>query len=360
VYILIAKVVYILLKIFLPSYKSPSYATIGGMFKGGKYTHHSDKPKLLEQVRIIIRRRHYSLTTEKTYIGWIKRFIIFHNKRHPNEMGAHEVEQFLNFLVLKRGVSASTQAQALNAIVFLYKQVLELDIGELEHLKKSNKPKRLPVVLSVAEVSRVLTLLEGRNYLMASLLYGAGLRLMECVRLRVQDIDFDYAQLNIRDGKGKKDRITTLPQTLFELLHVHMEKTRVIHEQDLTDGYGEVYLPSALSRKYPSAGKEWGWQYVFPASRRSIDPYSGVERRHHIDEKVLQRAVRKAVKQSGITKKASCHTFRHSFATHLLERGYDIRTVQELLGHSDVKTTMIYTHVLNQGGKGVKSPLDML
>ena len=326
----------------------------------GKYTHTTDKPKLLEQVRMLIRRRHYSLRTEEAYVGWIRRFILFHDKRHPKDMGKVEIEAFLNDLVLKRGVAAATQAQALNAIVFLYKQVLDMDTGEFDSLRKSNKPKRLPVVLSVAEVGRVLALMDGRNALMAKLLYGAGLRLMECVRLRVQDIDFDYGQLHVRNGKGQKDRVSTLPSKLFPALQEQLEKTRMIHQNDLSDGFGDVYLPNALAKKYPSAGKEWGWQYVFPASKRSIDPLSEQERRHHIDEKVLQRAVKKAVIESKITKRASCHTFRHSFATHLLENGYDIRTVQELLGHSDVKTTMIYTHVLNQGGKGVKSPLDLL
>lgn len=307
-----------------------------------------------------MRQRHYSLKTEKSYVAWMKRFILFHNKRHPKDMGAAEVEQFLNHLVLKRGVSASTQAQALNAIVFLYKQVLEMEVGNFDNLRKSNKPKRLPVVLSVSEVGQVLSLLDGRNRLMASLLYGAGLRLMECVRLRIQDIDFDYAQLHVRNGKGQKDRVTTLPKSLFNDLRAQMEQARLIHQVDLQDGFGEVWLPPALGRKYPKAGIEWGWQYLFPASKRSIDPTSGKERRHHIDEKVLQRAVKQAVRQSGIAKRASCHTFRHSFATHLLERGQDIRTVQELLGHSDVSTTMIYTHVLNQGGRGVQSPLDVL
>jgi len=326
----------------------------------GKYTHNSDKPKLLEQVRMLIRRRHYSLRTEEAYVSWIKRFILFHDKRHPKDMGKVEIEAFLNDLVLKRGVAAATQAQALNAIVFLYKQVLEIDLGEFDSLRKSSKPKRLPVVLSVAEVGHILALMDGRNALMAKLLYGSGLRLMECVRLRVQDIDFDYGQLHVRNGKGQKDRVTTLPTRLFSAFQEQLEKAHLIHESDLSDDFGDVYLPNALARKYLYAGKEWGWQYVFPASKRSIDPISGKERRHHIDEKVLQRAVKKAVIASKIPKRASCHTFRHSFATHLLENGYDIRTVQERLGHSDVKTTMIYTHVLNQGGKGVKSPLDLL
>ena len=320
----------------------------------------ANKPKLLDQARIAMRQRHYSLKTEKSYVSWMKRFILFHDKKHPKDMGDNEIEQFLNHLVLKRGVSASTQAQALNAIVFLYKQVLEVEIGNFENLRKSNKPKRLPVVLSVSEVGQILSLLDGRTRLMAGLLYGAGLRLMECVRLRIQDIDFDYAQLHVRNGKGQKDRVTTLPKSLFNELRSQMEKARLIHQQDLQDGFGEVWLPPALSRKYPSAGSEWGWQYLFPATKRSIDPASGKERRHHLDEKVLQRAVKQAVRQSGIAKRASCHTFRHSFATHLLERGQDIRTVQELLGHSDVSTTMIYTHVLNQGGMGVQSPLDSL
>jgi integron integrase len=275
-------------------------------------------------------------------------------------MGKAEVEAFLNYLVLQRKVSASTQAQALNAIVFLYKQVLDLDIGEFENLRTSNKPKRLPVVLSIAEVGQILSLLDGRNHLMAGLLYGAGLRLMECMRLRIQDVDFDYGQIHVRSGKGQKDRVTPLPKSLVDDLHKQMEQVRTIHHLDMDAGFGEVWLPPALARKYPNAGREWGWQYLFPASKRSIDPGSGKERRHHLDEKVLQRAVKQAVRQSRISKRASCHTFRHSFATHLLERGYDIRTVQELLGHSDVSTTMIYTHVLNQGGKGVQSPLDSL
>jgi len=326
----------------------------------GKHTYATGKPKLLDQVRMLIRRRHYSLRTEEAYVNWIKRFILFHDKRHPKDMGKLEIEAFLNDLVLKRGVAAATQAQALNAIVFLYKQVLDIDLGEFDALRKSSKPKRLPVVLSVAEVGHILALMDGRNALMAKLLYGAGLRLMECVRLRVQDIDFDYGQLHVRNGKGQKDRVTTLPTSLFAALQEQLEKAYLIHESDLSDGFGDVYLPNALAGKYLYAGKEWVWQYVFPASKRSIDPISGTERRHHIDEKVLQRAVKKAVIASKIPKRASCHTFRHSFATHLLENGYDIRTVQELLGHSDVKTTMIYTHVLNQGGKGVKSPLDLL
>lgn len=319
-----------------------------------------NKPKLLDQARIAMRQRHYSLKTEKSYVAWMKRFILFHNKRHPKDMGKAEVEVFLNHLVLQRGVSASTQAQALNAIVFLYKQVLNIEIGEFENLRKSNKPKRLPVVLSVSEVGQVLSLMDGRNRLMAALLYGAGLRLMECVRLRIQDVDFDYGQIHVCNGKGQKDRVTPLPKSLVADLHTQMEWVQMIHRQDLAVGFGEVWLPSALARKYPNAGREWGWQYLFPASKRGVDPYSGKERRHHIDEKVLQRAVKQAVRQSGICKRASCHTFRHSFATHLLERGYDIRTVQELLGHSDVSTTMIYTHVLNQGAKGVLSPLDEL
>jgi len=319
-----------------------------------------NRPKLLDQARIAMRQRHYSLKTEKSYVSWMKRYILFHNKRHPKDMGKSEVEAFLNHLVLQRKVSASTQAQALNAIVFLYKQVLDLEIGEFENLRKSNKPKRLPVVLSVSEVGQVLSLLDGRNRLMAGLLYGAGLRLMECMRLRMQDVDFDYGQIHVRNGKGQKDRVTPLPKSLVADLHKQMEQVRTIHHLDLDAGFGEVWLPPALARKYPSAGREWGWQYLFPASKRSVDPGSGKERRHHLDEKVLQRAVKQAVRQSGISKRASCHTFRHSFATHLLERGYDIRTVQELLGHSDVSTTMIYTHVLNQGGKGVQSPLDSL
>ncbi len=315
-------------------------------------------PKLLEQVRQTMRRKHYSLRTEATYIDWIKRYIFFHNKRHPSEMGAPELEQFLNYLAVEKQVTASTQNQALSALVFLYREVLRKDFDWLDNLQRAKKSIRVPVVLTENEVRRVLAHLDGRNSLMASLLYGAGLRLMECVRLRVKDIDFEYRQITVRDGKGNKDRVTMLPEATIAVLTSHLVRVKTVHEQDLAEGYGAVYLPFALERKYRNLGQQWGWQYVFPAANRSIDPRSGIERRHHVDEKVLQRAVKLAVRAAGITKPATCHTLRHSFATHLLKNGQDIRTVQELLGHKDVSTTMIYTHVLNRGGRGVRSPLD--
>lgn len=317
-----------------------------------------DKPKLLDQVREKLRVRHYSIRTEQAYVDWIKRFVLFHRKRHPETMGNREVSEFISHLATDRNVAASTQNQALSALVFLYQQVLGRELGWLDDLERAKRPARLPVVLTQAEVRSVLAHLDGRHELMAKLLYGAGLRLMECVRLRVKDADFERGEILVRDGKGGKDRVTLLPQSATEPLKNHLEKVRAVHENDLAAGFGEVYLPFALERKYQNAAREWGWQYVFPASKRSVDPRSGKERRHHIDEKSLQRAVKSAVRVSRTTKPATCHTFRHSFATHLLESGYDIRTVQELLGHKDVTTTMIYTHVLNKGGKGVRSPLD--
>ena len=315
-------------------------------------------PKLLEQVRAVIRLRHYSIRTEQAYTDWIKRFILFHQKKHPREMGGAEVEQFLTHLAVEGRVAASTQNQALSALLFLYKEVLNIELPWLDEMKRAKKPQRLPVVLTVEEVKRVLARMGGQPGLMADLLYGAGLRLLECVRLRVKDVDFEMRQITVRDGKGEKDRVTLLPQTVVEPLRAHLAKVQVLHEHDLEDGFGEVYLPYALDRKYPNAAKAWGWQYVFPAAARSLDPRSGKERRHHVDEQSLQRAMKKAVRAAGLTKPATCHTLRHSFATHLLQSGYDIRTIQELLGHKDVSTTMIYTHVLNRGGMGVKSPLD--
>jgi integron integrase len=316
------------------------------------------KPRLLDQVRETIRRKHYSIRTEEAYVDWIKRYIFFHQKRHPAEMNEREIEQFLNHLAVRKEVAASTQNQALSALVFLYREVLGKEIGWMDNLERAKLPQRLPVVLTETEVSHVLAHLEGRNWLMASLLYGAGLRLMECIRLRVKDVDFEYQQITVRDGKGQKDRITMLTELSTELLQHQLDKTRLLHQQDLAAGHGQVYLPYALERKYPNAGREWGWQYVFPAAKLSRDPRSGKSRRHHIDEKSLQRAVKQAVRLARVSKPATCHTFRHSFATHLLQGGYDIRTVQELLGHKDVSTTMIYTHVLNRGGRGVRSPLD--
>jgi integron integrase len=320
---------------------------------------HSSKPRLLDQVRHVIRCKHYSYSTEQTYIDWIKRYIFFHNKRHPKEMREKEISEFLTHLAVKRNVSSSTQNQALCALVFLYKHVLKIDLAEF-NLIRAKKPVKLPVVFTRNEVREILIQLQGTNWLMGQIVYGAGLRLMECMRLRVKDIDFEYKQIIIRNGKGMKDRVTMLPTVIIEQLQRHLEKVKKIHENDLHAGFGTVYLPYALDRKYPNANRSWGWQYVFPASRRSIDPRSKVERRHHLSETVLQRAVKKAIRVCRIPKHGSCHSLRHSFATHLLEAGYDIRTVQELLGHKDVSTTMIYTHVLNRGGKGVQSPGDML
>ncbi len=317
-------------------------------------------PKLLEQVRGRIRAKHYSFRTEESYVGWIKRFIFFHHKTHPAQMGAKEVEAFLSHLAIDRKVSASTQNQAKSAILFLYKEVLEIKLPWLENVIQAKTPQRLPVVLTVSEVESVLSRLDGTWWLMASLLYGAGMRLMECVRLRVKDIDFEMKQIVVRDGKGFKDRVTMLPDSLGGRLKDHLERVGELHRRDLQDGHGDVWLPEGLARKYPSAPKEWGWQYVFPSRSLSADPETGMMRRYHVDPKGLQRAFRQAVRDSGIVKPASPHSLRHSFATHLLQSGYDIRTVQELLGHKDVSTTMIYTHVLNRGGKGVKSPLDLM
>ena len=316
------------------------------------------QPKLLDRVSETIRRKHYSIRTEQTYIDWIKRYILFHNKRHPEEMGAREIEQFLNHLAVQKHVAASTQNQALSALVFLYREVLKKDFDWLANLERAKKPGRLPVVLTESESRNVLAHLDGRNWLMASLLYGSGLRLMECIRLRVKDIDFEYQQITVRDGKGRKDRVTMLPESSNAVLKCHLERVRLLHKKDLRNGYGETYLPYALEQKYKNANRDWAWQYVFPATKLSRDPRSGTVRRHHADEKSVQRAVKNAVRAAGIQKTATCHTFRHSFATHLLKNGHDIRTVQELLGHKNVSTTMIYTHVLNRGGRGVRSPLD--
>jgi integron integrase len=315
-------------------------------------------PKLLDQVRDKIRVKHYSIRTETQYLQWIKRFIFFHGKQHPRDLGATEVEAFLTHLATEGNVSASTQNQALSALLFLYREVLGIDLPWMDSMVRAKKPQRLPVVLNRSEVSMVLERMEGTYSLMARLLYGTGMRLMECCRLRVKDIDFGQREILIREGKGAKDRVTMLPDTLIQTLQEHLAKRRRLYEDDLAKGMAEVFLPDALARKYPNAASEWAWQYVFPSGSYSVDPRSGRERRHHIDEKLLQRAMKKAVAMSGIVKLATPHTLRHSFATHLLESGYDIRTVQELLGHSDVSTTMIYTHVLNKGGKGVVSPLD--
>jgi integron integrase len=302
--------------------------------------------------------RHYSIRTEQAYLQWIKRFILFHGKRHPRDMGGQELTLFLSDLAIQRNVSASTQNQALNAILFLYRDVLKIQLPWLDDVQRAKKPHRLPVVFTREEVRALLAQLDGTLWLMAMLTYGAGLRLLECLRLRVKDIDFQYQQILIRDAKGQKDRITVLPKTLIEPLRTHLFKVKQLHQSDLRAGYGSAHLPFALATKYPSADREWGWQYVFPSSLRSSDPRSGAERRHHAPEDALQRAIKRAIRKAAIVKSGSVHTLRHSFATHLLESGYDIRTVQELLGHTDVKTTMIYTHVLNRGGRGVVSPVD--
>ncbi len=318
------------------------------------------KPKFLDQVRQAIRTRHYSPRTEETYVGWIKRFIFFHGKRHPAEMAEPEIARFLSSLATDRHVSASTQNQALNALLFLYHEVLGKEVGYVNGVVRAKQPHRLPVVLTREEVRSILGQLQGLDWIMAMLLYGAGLRLMECLRLRVKDIDFSRGEIRVRSGKGDKDRVTMLPEAVKEPLRNHLEQVRKQYDTDLKSGYAGVSLPYALERKYPNAAKEWGWQWIFPASTLYIDRQSGLRKRHHLHESVLQKAVKEAVREAGISKPASPHTFRHSFATDLLADGYDIRTVQELLGHTDVSTTMIYTHVLNRGGRGVNSPADRL
>lgn len=317
-------------------------------------------PRLLDQVRDRIRVKHYSIRTETQYLQWIRRFILFHDKRHPRDMGAAEVEAFLTHLAVEGRVAAATQNQALSALLFLYREVLGINLPWLDGVVRAKLPQRLPVVLTRQEVSGLLDRMNGLHGMMARLLYGTGMRLMECVRLRVKDVDFEQAEIVVRDGKGAKDRVTMLPQSLIGPLQEHLRWRRQLFEDDKAKGRAAVYLPNALDKKYPNAETDWAWQYVFPAAGFSIDPRSGDERRHHVDEKALQRAVKKAVQASGMAKLATPHTFRHSFATHLLQSGYDIRTVQELLGHADVATTMIYTHVLNKGGRGVTSPLDAM
>ncbi len=316
--------------------------------------------EVLKQLLMVIRQRGYSIRTEQTYESWAARFIGYCDNRDPKTLGADEVVSFLQYLAVRRNVAASTQNQALNALVFFYDQVIQQPLGDMGGFIRAKRPKKLPVVLTQNEIHRLLEQMNGRQRLMTSLLYGTGMRLMDCVRLRVQDVDFEYRQIVIRDGKGQKDRVVPLPERLIEPIKTHLAAVRKTHQDDLKMGNGEVYLPNALSRKYPSAAKEWGWQYVFPSARLSVDPRSGKVRRHHIHENGLQKAVKKAAALAGITKRVNCHALRHSFATHLLENGYDIRTVQELLGHADVSTTMIYTHVLNRGGQGVRSPLDSI
>lgn len=315
-------------------------------------------PKLLDIMVEELRARHYSTRTEKAYLQWVRRFIRFHRMRHPAEMGAEEINAFVTSLAVDSGVSASTQTQALSAVLFLYRYVLGMDVGELEGLVRARKSTHLPVVLTRAEIRAVLAELEGEYWLISALLYGTGMRLSECLSLRVQDIDFGANQIVVRDGKGGKDRVTMLPESLKGPLKDQLRRAEVVHKRDVADGWGRVVLPEALGRKYPNAAAEWRWQWVFPQQRRWTSRVTGEQGRHHIHETLVQRAVREAVLRSGIQKHVTCHTFRHTFATQLLESGYDIRTIQELLGHKSVNTTMIYTHVLNKGGLGVRSPLD--
>jgi integron integrase len=305
-----------------------------------------------------LRVKHYSIRTEQAYVDWVRRFILFHDTRHPRDLGAAEVETFLTDLAVRKRVSPSTQNQAKSAILFLYREVIDAELPWLGGVVAARAPQRLPVVLTIEEVEAVLGRMRGTSGLIARLLYGSGLRIMECLRLRVKDIDFSRREILVRDGKGAKDRVTMLPDTLVEPLQRQLERVRDLHAEDLLAGFGSVYLPYALDRKYPNASKEWMWQYVFPSGRLSRDPRSGETRRHHANEKPIQRALQSALRAAGVRKPASPHTLRHAFATHLLQSGYDIRTVQELLGHQDVSTTMIYTHVLNRGGRGVHSPLD--
>lgn len=315
---------------------------------------------LLNKVSDAIRFKHYSRRTEQAYIQWVKRFILFHNKKHPKDMGANEVTAFLTHLAVNRNVAASTQNQALSAILFLYKEVLQIKLPWLDNVTRAKRPKRLPVVFSRDEIKAILSQYDGTRWILLSLMYGTGMRLMETVRLRVKDVDFAYKHILVRDGKGNKDRVTVLPNSLIEPLKTHLTKVHDMHERDLKDGYGEVYMPYALNRKYQNAPRSWAWQYVFPSKKLSTDPRSGDVRRHHLDESAIQKTLKQAIRNTGIVKHGSTHTLRHSFATHLLEDGYDIRTVQDLLGHKDVKTTQIYTHVLNKGAGGVRSPLEKL
>lgn len=321
------------------------------------------KAKLLDQLREVLRVKHYSRRTEETYVQWVHRFLRFHRDRaggwqHPRELGGTEVVAFLNHLANAEHVAAATQNQALNALMFLYTSVLRIELGELGAFIRASRPRRVPVVLSRAEVAQLLNALEGTWRLMAQVLYGTGLRLMELLRLRIMDVDFERHLITVRGGKGDKDRVTMLPEAVRSALEAHLVRVRLLHEKDLREGFGAVYMPEGLARKYPGAAQEWPWQWVFPSRSRSVDPRSGKVRRHHVQETGLQRAVKAGMQLSGITKLATCHTLRHSFATHLLEGGTDIRTVQDLLGHKDVSTTQIYTHVMLKPGVGVRSPLD--
>lgn len=314
--------------------------------------------KLLDQVSDMARFRHLSLRTEETYRNWIKRYICFHGKRHPKDLNAEHVRTFLTHLAVNEHVAASTQNQAFNALLFLYRQVLQMEAPDIQGVERARHSRRLPVVFTKAEATALIAQMKGEHRLIAGLLYGSGLRIMEAVRLRVKDVDFARGEIIVRDGKGAQDRVTMLPEALKNPLSQQLAVVRELHTDDLKRGHGAIYLPYALERKYKNAAKDFVWQYVFPADRFSADPRTGEVRRHHISEQNVQRAVKTGLRTIGIKKNGSCHSFRHSFATHLLEDGYDIRTVQELLGHKDVRTTMIYTHVLNKGGRGVRSPLD--
>lgn len=320
----------------------------------------NEKPKLLDQMKNRLRVLHYSIHTERSYLDWAKRFILFHDKRHPETMGSDEIEAFLNNLAVEKKVAASTQNQALSAVLFLFKEVLKKDPGWVNTGKRAKRPQKLPVVFSQDEVNRIFLYLDGVYWIMAHLLYGAGLRLMECVRLRVKDIDFDFNQVIVRNGKGGKDRISMLPRVVKEPLKSHLSKVKQLHDKDLAEGYGTVYMPFAFDRKNTAAATDWAWKYVFPSVKLSKDPRSGFFRRHHLNHQSLQRKVKNAIRMADIPKNGSCHSLRHSFATHLLVSGYDIRTIQDLLGHKDLKTTMVYTHVVNKGGSGVISPSDIL
>jgi len=316
-------------------------------------------PKLLDQTRDLMRQRHYSVRTEAAYVYWIKRYILFHDKQHPSLLGAEHATAFLSYLARHQHISASSQNQALAAILFLYRGVLQQPLPWLDQFERAKPRERVPVVFTEHEVWQIMRHLTHTKWLMAQLLYGAGLRLMECLRLRVKDVDFQYRQITVREGKGGKDRFTILPEAVIAPLQHHLERVKALHEADLREGFGRVPLPYALDRKYPQAGREWSWQYVFASHKRSRDPLTGMIGRHHVSDSVLQKAVKGAIRAAGLTKAGSCHTFRHAFASHLLQAGYHIRTVQELMGHKDVTTTMIYTHVLQRGGRCVKSPADM-
>ena len=315
-------------------------------------------PRLLDRLRQAIRTLHYSRRTEETYVHWVRRYVLFHGRRHPRDLGATHVTAFLSWLANDRQVAASTQNQALAALLFLYKAVLGIDLPWMDDIVRARRPRRLPVVLTREEIHALLSHLEGTHALMARLMYGTGLRMSECLALRVKDVELARRELVVRQGKGGKDRMTMFPATLVEPMKAHLERVRLTYLADRAAGVPGVELPFALERKKPSAGTEWGWHWVFPQDRLSVDPRSGIRRRHHAYDQTFQRALKRAARKAGVAKPLSSHTLRHSFATHLMESGYDIRTVQELLGHKDVSTTMIYTHVLNRGGRGVVSPLD--